>query len=470
MALLYRCVFYLGILFLSFSLVPPVSAQVPDAPLDDAPLGTDGDGQNFATNNKSKKEPVLSVFNYRLYSIATLNYQPITDKTHPGVANGLFAEKSANAQLNFEISARPRLPGKMTFFVKTDAEANMSTLYPAASPFFEKDAGDWVRLNELFIDFSPIPFLSVLAGKYRRIFSPGLYQNPMDRHNPVSSLPGEPPQREGAWIGQLSLDANFGLENLSRFRLSVAYLPDFFQDKYGIPVNTRTVLTLNPKSPLGVSFVDETYSIDDMGGFVRLYLGLLKGDFNAIYYYTEKQNQFGFSYSRYFFNRLEWHGEVLFYEKPHSDFNVADSGVTFYTDALSGFRFDINDYFNISLEYLYRQENPRNYPGKLADQQRLWYGQLGADSNGSTLNPMRNYLILSFLGVNIKDVWDFAVNIIGNPFDNEYLFSLRVDYKTDRSAKISLAGLFKVADSTSFYGNFMPFDYQIRTEFYIALF
>lgn len=207
-----------------------------------------------------------------------------------------------------------------------------------------------------------------------------------------------------------------------------------------------------------------------MGGFARLYLDILKGDFNAIYYYTEKQNQGGLSYSRYFNNVIEWHGEVLFYQNPHSSFSIADKSAKFYTDALTGLRYDISDTTSLSLEYLYRQENPEKYPSSLIDQSRLWLGQLGTESTGHALTPMRHYIILNFMSVNIKDIFDVAFNVITNPFDNEYLFSLRTDIKVDKASKLSLAGMYKIGDSTSFYGNFLPFDYQLRIEYYIALF
>ena len=371
--------------------------------------------------------------------------------------------------MNLEMTNHSYLPHNAGMVFKTDLQARVSSLYTADSAFFAKGAGDWLKINEFFFEGSSPIGLSFLMGKYRRIFSPGIFQNPMDRHNPKSALPGEPAQREGAWLSQVALDGDFKTDFLSRWRVTFAYLPGFFQDKYGVPFQYRDKLVINPRSPLGVSKVSESYSSDYQGGFIRLYLDIFKGDFNVVYYYTEKQRQEGVSYSRYFLDRLEWHGEILFYNYPHSDFIVADSNANVYIDAMTGFRLDIGDYVTLSLEYLYRQENPRNYPDSAADQKLLWLGQLAADSNSQASTPMRNYIVVSLLAINLKDVLDLAFNVITNPFDQEYLFSFRADYKVDKSSKISLAGLYKIGDSTSFYGNFFPFDYQARLEFNIAL-
>lgn len=453
-----------------------ITAQgIPDAIIEDAPIE-----KTNVINNENKKDeknsedlksndPEKNKYEYRLYSIGNFSYQPITDTQHLAVANGLFQGKSASAEMNLELTRHTKLPQNANMVIKTDVQGKISSQYPADSFFFKKGAGDWLKLNELFFEGTNVQGMSFLIGKYRRIFSPGLFQNPMDRHNPKSALPGEPAQREGAWLSQLSFDGDFKTEILSRWRISAAYLPGFFLDKYGMPANNRDKFILNPRSPLGVSKETESYNTDLQGEFARLYLDIFKGDFNAIYYYTEKQNQEGISYSRYFLNRLEWHGEILFYEKPHSDIIVAEPDRKFYVDALTGFRFDIGDYTTLTLEYLYRQENLQNYPDLAIDQKKLWLSQLSSNSNNQAATPMRHYFVASLLAVNIKDIFDVALNVVTNPFDQEYLFSLRTDYKVDKSSKISLAGLYKYGSSTSFYGNYFPFDYQVRLEYYIAL-
>jgi len=458
-------------------------AALDTAPFESAPVKTAKDAAKDATKDATKNATGVAEkttteeeddskkgkTEYRLYSIGNFSYQPITDPTHLAVANGLFQEKSAAAEMNLELTLHRPVQDKAGLVFKTDLQGRVSSQYGADSYFFKKGAGDWVKVNELFFEATNSIGLSLLMGKYRRIFSPGMFQNPMDRHNPKSALPGEPAQREGAWLAQLSLDGEFHNDLLSRWRVSAAWLPGFFQDKNGLVVNTRDRLVFNPSSPLGVVKTTEAYSSDYQGGLVRLYLDIFKGDFNAVYYYTEKQPQWGFSYSRYFLDRLEGHGEVLFYQRPHSGFLLGEPGQTTYADALAGFRIDIGEYTTFTMEYLYRQENPANYPDALPDQKRLWLGQLDVSSNNQATTPMRNYLVMSLLAVNLKDVFDVAFNVITNPFDNEYLFSLRTDYKPDRSAKISLAGLYKMGGANSFYGNYFPFDYQARVEFYIAL-
>ncbi|MDH4199563.1 MAG: hypothetical protein OEV66_04200 [Spirochaetia bacterium] len=452
------------------------SQVIPDATIEDAPVephtkNPANQSASETTNQTVDDQKNKTTFESRLFSIGTFSYQPVNDATHIAAANGLFEEKSASALVNFELIVHPEhRDKKTTSTLKVDVEGSASSLYKSASPFYEKNAGDWIRLDELFWEISLVPSSSFLIGKYRHIFTPGLFQNPLDRLNPTSTLPGEPAQREGAWIAELSFDGEFKSELLSRYRLSFAFLPAPFQDKSGLPVNARTVPEINTMSRAGFSFVTQPYNRDYMGGFARLYLDFFKGDFNIIYYYTEKQQQGGFSYSRYFLNSLEWHGEILFYEKPHSSFVVADKNAPFYADALTGLRYDVSDTTSLTLEYLYRQENPESYPAGLVDQSRLWLGQLGTESTGHALTPMRHYIIASFMSVNIKDIFDVAFNVISNPFDNEYLLSLRTDIKLDKASKLSLAGTYKIGDSTSFYGNFLPFDYQLRAEYYIALF
>jgi hypothetical protein len=425
--------------------------------------------KNDVKENENDKSQKNGKWEYRFYSIGGFSYQPISDTTHLAVAGGLFQEKNSAAEMNLEMTHHTELPHDATIVVKVDTQGKISSQYASDSYFFKKGAGDWLKLNELFFDATNRLGMSVLVGKYRRIFSPGLFQNPMDRHNPKSTLPGEPAQREGAWLAQLALDGDFKTDLLSRWRISGAYLPGFFLDKNGIPVSTRDKFIYNPRSPLGATKTTENYGPEYQGAMARLYLDFFKGDFNAVYYYTEKQHQEGISYSRYFMDRLEWHGEILFYEKPRSDLTVIEPERNFFVDALTGFRLDIGDDITLALEYLYRQENRQNYPDAAIDQRKLWLSQLSSDSGAQSSTPMRHYLVVSLMAVNLKDLFDVTLNVITNPFDQEYLFSLRTDYKVDKSSKISLAGLVKYGADNTFYGNFFPFDYQVRVEFYIAL-
>ena len=463
---------FLIIMEFSLSAAPLQDADLEDVFTEDMETGSD-------KNTSAEKKELSSVemegstknkLSYRLYSIGNFSYQPVGDTKHLAVVNGLFQEKSATAEMNLEVILNSDLPQKANSVIKSDIQAKVSSLYTADSYFFVKGSGDWLKINEAFYEVTTGFGMSFLLGKYRRIFSPGIFQNPMDRHNPKSSLPGEPAQREGAWLAQTSLDGDFHTSLLSRWRITAAYLPFYFNDKYGMPVTTRDKYVLNKRSPMGVVKTTESNSGEYQGGFVRLYLDVFKGDFNAVYYYLEKQHQEGVSYSKYFLDRLEWHGEILFYEKPRSDFAITPTDLGLYVDALSGFRIDIGDSSTIGIEYLYRQENPQNYPEDSLDQRKLWLGQLTPDSNGQASTPMRHYIVFSMMSMNIKDTLDIAFNVITNPFDQEYLYSLRTDYKVDKSAKISLAGLLKSGSSTNtFYGNFFPFDYQIRMEFFIAL-
>jgi hypothetical protein len=444
------------------------SQNIPDAPFDDAPVDEMPLSGDQAVTPKEKTAKKIDT-EYRLFTIGTFSYQPISDTGHLAVVNGMFSEKTFSALLNFDLNLKPRLKGNSSMVFRTDIEAVVSTLYGEDTLLFDKNFGDYVRLDELFMEVTPFSQMSFLVGKYRHIFSPGLFQNPMDRHNPVSTLPGEPAAREGAWMSMLSFDTEMVSELLSRLRISLAFLPGFFQYTDGLPAPERDIRVIDSTSPAGFKTVTESYDSSYAGGFARLYLNLFKGDFNLMYYYTEKQHQGGFSYSRYFLNAVEWHGEILFYEKPHSQFGLPDNTVDFYTDALTGFRLDMGSDLSFVLEYLYRQDSPRNYPSNFADQQRIWLGLLGTDSNSHALTPMRNYLILTMMLTEIKDILDVSFNIVANPFDEEALFTLRTDFKVDKASKLSFAGVFKTGSGSTFYGSYLPFDYQVRVEYYIAL-
>ncbi|MDH5721572.1 MAG: hypothetical protein OEZ13_13275 [Spirochaetia bacterium] len=446
------CIFIFFNLILSAIILPQ---EIKDAPLDDIVF-------------EDKENSTSKYFRYRLFTISYIDYNHLKSDlgSETSILGQFFEKRGARQEANGEFLFK--IPGKFSF--KTDVLAQYSTSFSESTPLFKSGYHDYVRLNEFFIEALVAENLSFLAGKYRRIYTPGLFQNPLDLHNPVSALPGQPAKREGAYLAQINYFSDFKNSAFSSGEFTAAYLPMFYQNKYGI-VSEKKDSFFTEETQAGVFRLSKErvkYSIKDSGAFLRLYLNLYKGDFNLIYYYLNRQNQGGISYATYLKKYLELHGETIFYEKSRYQFTAEQPKKNIFFDALIGSRIEYSDYTGFIIEYIWRDERPRSIPQNMNEKLTLFSALLNESRAADFLTPLRDYLVLSFYIREIKDLYSLTLNAIYGLRDNETFSSLRFDIKSGDTAMLSLTAAAALGDSGSFYGGMIPFDYKLSCEALIS--
>jgi len=403
-------------------------------------------------------------FNRRIFTISTFNYSPLKSGVNQGSQLSFMEEKSATTELSLELTFNnlKYLAGRL------DVQALYSTLYSTGGPIFEKDYNDKVGLNEAFLDIYSAHGFSVLAGKYRRIFSPGIFENPMDRHNSMSAQPGDPLVRSGVWVFTVSQTVMFAYDFFSQLTVQAAVLPDFAENKFGIPVkNYEPVLVKKKQSPQPL-FVFErgskSWTKDDMDYFVRLYFNIFKGDLNFIYYYLNQDFQPGVSYSRYLGNYIEFHGEVIHYKKPDKAFSDLAVSKSDYFDYLLGSRFDISNEFGFVAEYLHQDDRPDKIVEPGMKRQLYLLGILNTLSDGGIKTPLKDYGMLSMHYLQLDDRYDFFINGIYGFAHKEAIFSIRASDNVNDNLKLSMMASLPYGDDQSHYGAFFPYEYTLAVE------
>ena len=451
------------VLMLCSSAAIAVPVQIDDAPIEEsasAPLVARVPQQgNKAMFDSSRQS--------RVYAISVLDYAHIKSTASPVmINNGLVRERSIAQQLNAEATYKP----DQIWTIKGDVQAQFSTAYENATPLYERGAQDWLRLNEFFIEHYSASSWSVLAGKYRRVFSPGVFQNPMDRHNPVSALPGQPLQREGAYLAQVSYERNFNTSALSDTKLSVAFLPGILQDKNGIPTDSTNVIHFDETKPLNNSIVllQQQWSPSRMGLLVRLYANLFSGDANFVSYYLDEQMQYGYSYARYFLPWLELHGESLVYQKPHYALITGEIAENKYVDYMLGTRLEFDQDQGVIIEYLHQAEQPDSFAQDAKGQRVLIARLLVPNSHRLFSTPLQNYLLMSIYKRNMRDTYSITANAIFGLAQKEAMATVRGDMKVGAQAAIALTAAYIAGVSSSFYGAAMPNDFRLTSEMQIV--
>ena len=427
--------------------------EIEDAPLDEIAI-------------EEAEQPSSSAFSYRLFTISYINYNHLKeDIAGNSGLNQLFEKRNAVQEANAEFLYK--IPGRFVF--KTDILAQYSTSFSESTPLFETGYHDYVRINEFFIELFATNKLSFLAGKYRRIYTPGLFQNPLDLYNPVSALPGQQAKREGAYIAHINYFSDFELSYLSSIEITAAYLPMFYQNKYGI-ISEKKDFFATEQMPDGASRLTKekiSWNPRDSGGYTRFYMNLLKGDFNIIYYYLNQQSQPGISYAKYLNNYIELHAETILYEKQRHQFQP-DAKKTFYADMLLGSRIEYSDYAGFTAEYIRRDEKPESLPKEAPQKMSLISALLNESRTADFLTPLRDYLVFSLYSREINDLYSITLNTIYGIYHKEVFSSLRFDIKSGDTAMFSVTAGAAAGSSESFYGGMIPFDYKLTCELLIS--
>lgn len=435
------------------------SLEIPDAETDEVEAAQTNPQTNKQDTNETKSISNTTVF-WRLYTITTIGYAPLNNPSPVLTQAGIFRERTAVQELNGELTWTP----SNKFLIKTDAQAQYSTSYETDTPLADKGAQDWLKINEAFFEIRPTSNFSFLAGKYRRVFSPGIFQNPMDRHNPTVSLPGQPAQREGAYTAQANFRVGPDRGSVSDILITAAWLPAPLLDKYGLPNSSIDVIRVNE---LKYQLVRDHLSYDSemQGGFIRLYGNLFQSDVNIVSYYLEQQIQVGASLSRYIYNWLELHGETLLYEKKH--YPMLSSGSkkgSLLNDSLVGARLEYDNDVGIILEWIHREDQPQFVPVSPVERLAMLAGLLNPYAMRNLTTPMKDYSASSFYIRNISDKYGLTLNFIYGIQRPEGSISLRGDADIGTHGRISLIGSYIAGASDTFSSVIIPNEYRLATE------
>jgi len=437
-------------------------AEIEDAVVDEVDQDLISDNGSGHKRNRDGSSP----FSWRLFTISRFNYSPFKDNAFLQSAVAGFEERSGSIEGSIELTYNnmKNLAGRV------DLQLLYSTLYRVDNPVFEKGYGDTVALNEAFIEYSSVGGFSMLLGRSRQVFTPGVFESPLDRHNRSSANPGDPVERGGVWNLELAKHLFTGKGWLSSMRLSIVYLPDFPVNKYGIPVKSYdpVVQTFLPAQPLERGSVD--WGPEDMDGFIRLYANFFHGDLNLLWYYLGEQHQVGGSYSRYLVEFLELHGELIGYQSIHQELSplaplLKDSNI--YFDYLLGVKLDFSQNSGLSLEYLHQDDRPETVPTGLFGV-AYFAALLNLERDGGLRTPLSDYLLGALRFTQWKDRYDFFCNFLYGPADGDWFVALRLSASVNDNLRVSLTGMLPGGDSATHYGGLIPYSYILGGEVYGA--
>ncbi|MDH5718775.1 MAG: hypothetical protein OEZ22_14205 [Spirochaetia bacterium] len=430
--------------------------EIEDAPTDDLLIETE------------QKTDSVKNYRYRLFFVSFINYnhlkiEPEKENQGQGMLS-FFEERSAVCELNSELLYK--IPGIFTF--KGDIQGQYSTSFSKSTLLFEKGYQDYVRINELFFEIFFYDNISFLTGKYRRIYTPGIFQNPLDLHNPISSMPGQQAKRDGAYIAQLNVNYNLNYKYIESGEIILGFLPMFYQNKFGIFSENKDYFFLEktPNEKYQLSKREKEWKTDEMGIFSRFYFDIIKGDLNLIYYYLNQQSQYGFSYAKYLLNFFELHIETIFYKNPR--YNFVTNNKNLYFDTLIGSRIEYDDFSGVTAEYIYNGEKPNKLPQSMPDRLKIFSSLLNESRSNDFLTPLQDYLVFSAYMREIKDVYAVTFNVLYGIYHKEAFYSLRFDAKSGNTAVFSITGGITTGGENSFYGGIIPFDYKISSELLVS--
>jgi len=288
----------------------------------------------------------------------------------------------------------------------------------------------------------------------------------MDRHNPQSALPGQPLQREGTYLAQLSWEHNYQSTPISDAKVSIGYLPRFYLSKHGLPSNNVNIIQFDETRPLNESIYKSStsWSTSHDGVFLRLYGNVYSGDANLVLYRMESQNQWGLSYGRYVMPWLELHGESLYYSKPHYTLLSNESSHNGFLDYLLGARFEYDQDLGVTVEYLNQAEQPDKFPSDEKLQRALIVRVLNPFSHRLLITPLRRYMMTSLYARNLRDIYSVTCNIIYGVAQQDAMASIRGEMKVASHALVAVTGSVIAGSASSFYGAAIPNDYRVTSE------
>jgi hypothetical protein len=372
-----------------------------------------------------------------------------------------------NAQVKHSYAETGFVSGDLSLFARVagsfrtaDAEGNRVVVpdhdVPALRPL--------ASINELYLSHDLAPELSLLAGKKRIIWGPGMAFNPTDLMNPLKDPTDPTFQRAGAYLARVELP-------LERYTFSLLASPQVLAQQGGIPYRML-------KDANGYHFLVAA----------RVYALVADTDVNVIAMYTNLYNdqlehtpRVGLTFSRVFFDALELHFEGLgqtgssriFVEPECVTDRLAamgcvatgtpiagqplleDDGVV--ARLLVGARYQFADDSMASVEYLFQSDGytPAQFQDlvsglTLASEARkagldLPFNLFGPTDPGIpqkfTFEPRgRHYLFLTFQKPRIAEDFTAQLVVIANAQDLSTLISPSVSWSTTEWLTLSASG------------------------------
>lgn len=421
------------------------------------------------------KRPVAQVNGYLdnrfQYSYVNPNATPLSTVDTPSLQEIL----EGNVQLKVNLGSKA--------FIYSD----ISLIYQNGWLFYDRDGmggratypehevatlRPFVVPSELYVTYSPKPWLNLLLGKKRIVWGSGFAFNPTDLINPPKDPTDPNFQRAGQWVARIELP-------FEKFTISTLFAPQVLYQSSGIPY---ALLKFPDCSVPGC-----TAPPDDSYHYLlaaRLYVLLFNTDINLFYFFSNKYNdsfenasRFGGSFSRYFFTDYELHAEALFQfgsGKVYPDHLCATGGScnpltalsaskltdgNVYPRVLVGGRTQFRDESTLSLEYYYQADGYSDLEfedflrllirAQMANVQAptggtattLTGGSSGALPQRFTFDPLRrHYLIASYTKSKIKDDFTISAVLIAGLTDLSGTFSPSVSWQAREWLSLSLYG------------------------------
>jgi hypothetical protein len=332
-------------------------------------------------------------------------------------------------------------------------------------------------LSELYWSYDVRPELSLLVGKKRVVWGPGLAFNPTDLLNPPKDPTDPSFQRAGAWMARVEVP-------LETMAFTLLFSPQVMRQESGIPSR----FLYSPRwDPAG----------DDQPHYLiaaRAYALIAETDLNGMLFFSNRYRDLldrsfkvGASVSRILFNALEVHGEALVHTgssrlypnhpcladragalgcvlrgEPFMERRrVNDESLT--TRALVGGRYQFDDDTMLSAEYLfqsdgYTRRDLQSFVNALAlvrGAEQLGLdptlvgsglglpGVTGADGLPQKFNfePLgRHHLFVSFSRSRIRDDFSVSAVLMGSLQDLSGMFSPSVSWQATEWLTLTASG------------------------------
>lgn len=429
------------------------------------------------------KRPIAQVNGYIdnrfAYSYIDPNVTPVPTQDTPSLQEIL----EGNVQLKVNLGSKA--------FVYTD----ISLIYQNGWLFYDKDgSGGRVQVpdhdvatlhpfvvpSELYVTYSPKPWLNFLVGRKRIVWGSGSAFNPTDLINPPKDPTDPNFQRAGQWLVRVELP-------FEKFTISALFAPQVLYQASGIPYAMlkyqscpTLTATTTPGMPTCSAPPDDDFHYLIAG---RLYMLLFNSDVNLFYFFSNSYNdafknksRLGASFSRYFFTDYELHAEMLF-QMGSNKAVVSDACLNnaaacnpltaltasklengqIYPRILVGGRTMFKDESTLSIEYYYQGDGYSDQ--EFADFIRLvslpgvgsllTSGATGSTTGGSSgalptrfiFDPLRrHYLIASYTKPKIKDDFTVGATLIAGLNDLSAFFSPTFSWSAKEWLTLSLYG------------------------------
>lgn len=334
-----------------------------------------------------------------------------------------------------------------------------------------------VSLSELYWSHDVRPELSLLVGKKRVVWGPGMAFNPTDLLNPPKDPTDPSFQRAGAWMARLEVP-------LETMAFTVLFAPQVTWQENGLPARFLYDPSWDPTGDGQPHYLVAA----------RAYALIADADVNGMLFFSHRYHDFldhsfkvGGSVSRIFANALEVHAEALVHAGSSRSYPnhacLADlpsalgcllraeplmerrelGGDSLTTHALLGARYQLDDDTLLSAEYLFQSDGytrrdfqslvnalalVRAAPGLGLDPtlvQSAVLGGPGQAAEGSpqkfTFEPLgRHQLFLSFSRSRIRDDFSVGAVLLGSLQDLSGLFSPNISWQATEWLTITASG------------------------------